>query len=94
MKLIRFGAGSNLHISVENMMKRLLVLFVFLVSTTISNVTMSADVAVTSAGGGTSQTGAWVSWVVKNDEIYFCSAIDWRMKGIVRCIKAKEEKSK
>ena len=69
-------------------MKRLMVLFVFLASTTISNVTMSDDVAVTSTAG--------VSWVVMNDEIYFCDARDYIRKRseVVTCIKAKQEKSK
>ena len=89
MKLIGFRAGSNLHISLENMMKRLMVLFVFLVSTTISNVTMSSDVAVTSTSG----SGSILSWVVMDDEIYFCTAVTALSDGIVRCIKAKKEKS-
>ena len=73
-------------------MKRLMVLFVFLASTTISNVTMSDDVAVTSTGGA----GAMVSWVVMNNEIYFCDARDYIKKRseVVTCIKAKQEKSK
>ena len=62
-----------------------MVLFVFLASTTISNVTMSDDVAVTSAGGGESQRGALFSWVVMNDEIYFCTALTHLKDGIVRC---------
>mgnify|MGYP006090105303 CR=1 FL=1 len=76
-------------------MKRLMVLFVFLASTTISNVTISSDVAVTSATAGSSE-GALVSWVVMNDEIYFCTARSYIKdhSGVVTCIKAKHEKSK
>ena len=71
-------------------MKRLMVLSAFFISTTISNVAMSCDdqVAIASVS-----TAPLVSFVVKNDEIYFCTATKW-VEGIVRCIKARKEKSK
>ena len=51
-------------------MKRLLVLFIVLISTTISSMAISGDVAVTSTTG-TSGSGAAFSWVIKNDDIFF-----------------------
>ena len=73
------------------MMKRLVMIFVFLTSTTYSGISVSNDVAVSSTThSGTG--GVAFSWVVKNDEIYFCSAKDWH-KNIVRCVKATETDS-
>ena len=72
-------------------MKRLVTIFVFLTSTTYSGISVSNDVAVSSTTS-TSNGGAFFSWVVKDDEIYFCTSIDYR-DGIVSCIKAKATNS-
>ena len=70
-------------------MKRLVMIFVFLTSTAYSSVSVSNDVSVsTSSGAG----GVMFSWVVKDDDIFFCVAEDWP-KGVVRCIKARETNS-
>ena len=72
-------------------MKRLVMIFVFLASTTYSGVSVSNDVAVSSAAGSNGM-GSLVSWVVKDDEIYFCNATEAN-QGIVKCIKATETNS-
>ena len=72
-------------------MKRLVMIFVFLTSITYSGVSVSNDVAVSSAAGSKGM-GWLVSWVVKDDEIYFCNAREFQ-EGIVSCIKAKETDS-
>lgn len=70
-------------------MKRLVMIFVFLTSTAYSSVSVSNDVSVsTSSGAG----GVMFSWVVKDDDIFFCVAREFQ-EGIVSCIKAKETDS-
>ena len=69
-------------------MKRLVMIFVFLTSITYSGVSVSNDVAVSTTTGA----GVMYSWVVKDDDIFFCVAEDWP-KGVVRCIKARETDS-
>ena len=69
-------------------MKRLVMIFVFLTSTTYSGISVSNDVSVSTTTG----TGVMFSWVVKDDEIYFCNAREFQ-EGIVSCIKAKETDS-
>ena len=74
-------------------MKRLVTIFVFLTSTTYSGISVSNDTVVTTTSAGNANaSAAFVSWVVKDDEIYFCSALDYK-RGIVSCIKARETNS-
>jgi hypothetical protein len=70
------------------MMKRLVMIFVFLTSITYSGVSVSNDVAVSTTTGA----GVMYSWVVKDDDIYFCEALEFH-EGIVNCIKATETNS-
>ena len=70
-------------------MKRLVMIFVFLTSITYSGVSVSNGVSVSSTTG---IGGMAFSWVVKDDDIFFCVAEDWP-KGVVRCIKARETNS-
>ena len=74
------------------MMKRLVMIFVFLTSTTYSGISVSNDVDI-SQSTNQSKVGQYLSWVVKDDEIYFCTALNYG-DGIVSCIKAKETDSK
>ena len=74
-------------------MKRLVTIVVFLTSTTYSGISVSNDTVVTTTSAGNANaSAAFVSWVVKDDEIYFCTSIDYR-DGIVSCIKAKATNS-
>ena len=70
------------------MMKRLVMIFVFLTSTAYSSVSVSSDVSVSTTTGA----GVMFSWVVKDDDIFFCVAREFE-EGIVSCIKAKETDS-
>jgi hypothetical protein len=70
------------------MIKKLLVLFVCLISTTISNLAVSGDVAVSSTGNGSPY-----SWVVIGIDVYFCTARKiWGHgeEGKVVCIRASK----
>jgi len=70
------------------MIKKLLVLFVCLISTTISNLAVSGDVAVSSTGNGSPY-----SWVVIGIDVYFCTAGKiWGHgeEGKVVCIRASK----
>ena len=70
-------------------MKRLVMIFVFLTSITYSGVSVSNGVSVSSTTG---IGGMAFSWVVKDDDIFFCVAREFQ-EGIVSCIKAKETDS-
>ena len=84
-------------------MKRLVTIFFFLTSTTYSGISISNEAGVSSTITSFNQNNddghrvghSFFSWVVKNDEIFFCSStiIDLR-DGFVSCIKAKETDSK
>ena len=74
-------------------MKQLVMVFVFLISTTFSSWAIADDVAISTTTSGDSSRGVMFSWVVKDGRIHFCSALDWE-KGIAHCIKATVTNSK